>query len=286
MPNKLAISGTCILAILSLTLLFGNGAYAITGNFNPDNEHTCVGLVVFYATDATGVQVPVQVCSGVLISSRFMLTSAHACVSNRVAVVFDTGPITWKHVGNEIQLDGVTKIFYGTAVPNPNFSMGSQGNGAPNVMTHDGAVIQLDEDVPTNMVSKYAQLPQIGIVDSLRTNTAVTLVGYGMQEHLSPRKDGIENTWTGTITRASASSRVISGNFAWSDEFMRCSASSGKGNGGISYGDSGGPVFLGDSYTVLALHSYVTNPNCVGQTYHARLDLSDIQTWLTEVTVE
>ena len=114
----------------------------------------------------------------------------------------------------------------------------------------------------------------------LKTNTAVTLVGYGMQEHLSPRKTGVENTWAGYIMRAEASAKILSNKFAWSNEFLRCSANPGQDRGGISYGDSGGPVFLAGTNTILAIHAYVTNPNCAGQTYHSRIDQTDILNWI------
>jgi hypothetical protein len=175
-------------------MFFVTGAYAITGNYQLNTEHSSVGLVVFYTTNAAGVQMPVQVCSGVLIAPHIMLTAAHACVSENVAVVFDAGPITWQQVGDELQLEGVTKIYYGKAIANTALSMGQEGNGAPDFMTHDVAVIVLDEDVPTTVVSQYGELPEVGLVDSLPVNSAVELVGYGMQEHLTPRNTGVENT--------------------------------------------------------------------------------------------
>ncbi|MCW4009599.1 MAG: S1 family peptidase [Candidatus Bathyarchaeota archaeon] len=248
----------------------------------PDAERTNVGLVVFWGSDASGNSIPVGACSGVLVSSRVLLTAAHACVSLSVTVCFDNGPISWSLEGDQIQLQGVTSTFNGTAYPNPEFALQEGGNGLPNFLTHDVAVVILDEPVPQTVVGSYAQLPTAGLTETLSSKTFVELVGYGMQEHLSPRNTGVANTWVGLLMRCSAQAKIIPGNFAWSDEFIRCSANPGQGKGGISYGDSGGAVFLEQSNVVLALNSYATNPNCVGQTYHIRLDTVDILSWINQ----
>ena len=269
-----------ICVLLGLTLSVGS-TYAITGNYKPDNVHSCVGLAVYYIIDADGNAVPVQVSSAVLISPRAALTAAHSAVVESVALCFDAGPITWTVEDGELVLDGVTAVYTGLAYPNPEFAMNLQGQGSiSSVVYRDVGLIVLDEAVPSTVVSEYGQLPTAGLVDSLKVNTPVTLVGYGMQEHLSPRKVGVENTWVGLLMRTSASSKLLSNNFAWSDEFIRCSANPGNGRGGIAYGDSGGPVFLGNTTVILAVNSYVTNPNCAGQTYHSRIDIPEVLDWI------
>jgi len=72
----------------------------------------------------------------------------------------------------------------------------------------------------------------------------------------------------------------VSGEFSWSDEFMQCTANKGKNKGGTAFGDSGGPVLLGGTDTVLAVNSYVTNYNCGGVTYHSRIDIPEVLTWI------
>jgi len=44
------------------------------------------------------------------------------------------------------------------------------------------------------------------------------------------------------------------------------------GKGGTTFGDSGGPVLLAGTNTILAVNSFVTNYNCDGVTYSNRID--------------
>jgi V8-like Glu-specific endopeptidase len=261
---------TTLLALIIILSISAAPAFAITGNIHPDNTHSFVGLAVFYELDNNNNILPVSICSGVLLSPTIMITTAHGCVTPNVMVCFDQGPITWGVQDGVLQIQGVTTIYEGTAYPDPHFSMATQG-AMGDFMHNDLAVIIINEPVPTNIVSSYGQLPALGTVDNL-PKTDVTLVGYGF-----------ETATAGYIMRNYAYATTISGNFAWSDEYLRCSANAGEGRGGICTGDSGGPVLLGDSNIVIALHSYATNTNCVGVTYHVRLDTQQAHNWITEV---
>jgi hypothetical protein len=280
--TKIHLGAAILFSTLFILAITANAAYAITGNYQPDTTRTNVGIVVFYTIDPNGNRIPIEACTGVLISPRIVLTSAHACVTQTAVVCFDSGPFTWTIQDNQIILNGVTSTYDGTACPNPDYATNIGGkNGAPYFSYRDVALIVLKEPVPASIVSKYGQLPNAGLVDTLPVKTDVTLVGYGMQEQLTPRNSQ-KNTWTGLIMRNSAQAKLGSGNFAWSDEFIRCSANPGQGKGGIAYGDSGGPVFLGQTNTILALNSYVTNRNCVGETYHSRIDIPKVLTWIKQ----
>ncbi len=50
--------------------------------------------------------------------------------------------------------------------------------------------------------------------------------------------------------------------------------------GGTCFGDSGGPILSGNSDTVLAVNSYVTNGNCAGVTYSQRIDIPEVLAWI------
>lgn len=276
--NLTKACGVTVLFIIVLSL--SSSAYAITGNYQADTSRQCVGLVVYYNIDASGNPVPVGVCSGVLVSSRVVLTAAHAMTAARVAVCFDSGPITWTTQSGQVILQGVTSYYEGKAYPIPGFSANLQGNGVPYAFYRDVGIIVLNEPVPTSVVSQYGKLPSVGLVDTLRAQTEVTLVGYGVQEQMTPKKGG--SNWVMSFMRNSAQSKLLPSNFAWSDEFIRCTANPGNGRGGIAFGDSGGPVFLGQTYTILALHSYVVNQNCAGISYHSRIDVPAVLDWINQ----
>jgi len=126
-------------------------------------------------------------------------------------------------------------------------------------------------------VAEYAALPSAGLVDSLANKTAVDFVGYGVQEQLV---GGGSPVWTGLRNRFFAPSELVSGNFVHSDQFMKLALNPGGGSGGTCFGDSGGPDLLAGTSTVLAVNSYVTNSNCTGVGYSARVDTPAVLEWI------
>jgi hypothetical protein len=79
-----------------------------------------------------------------------------------------------------------------------------------------------------------------------------------------------------------APSELVSGNFKHSDEFMKLALNPGGGSGGTCFGDSGGPDLLGSTNIVLAVNSYVTNVNCSGVGYSARVDTEPVLSWIND----
>jgi hypothetical protein len=175
----------------------------------------------------------------------------------------------------EYPFSGATS-YDGTAYTYEEFCIGC-GNGLPGFAAGDVGIIVLSEPVPTTVVSEYAQLPDEGLVDTLANKTAVDFVGYGVQEQI---RGGGPPTWTGVRIRMYAPSELISGNFKHSDEFMKLAMNPGGGSGGTCFGDSGGPDLLGGTDIVLAVNSYVTNSNCAGVGYAARVDTPEVLAWI------
>ena len=263
--KKVTIAMALAFAVLFSTI---GGASAIT-NVVPDGDaHPYVGLAVF---DVDGE--PSHRCSASLLSPTIMLTAGHCTDGTSAARIwFDENVQS----NTEYPLSGTTS-YDGTANTHPDFCIGC-GNGLPGFASTDVGIIVLSEPVPTSVVSEYAELPAEGLVDTLRNKSPVDFVGYGVQEQIH---GGGPPIWAGLRMRLYASSELVSGNFNHGDEFMKLALNPGGGSGGTCFGDSGGPDLQGGTNTVLAVNSYVTNSNCTGVGYSARVDTAAVLEWIS-----
>ncbi|MCL4560632.1 MAG: S1 family peptidase [Chloroflexi bacterium] len=253
------IALTLGVVIVLLVASFGT-ASAIT-NGQPDGEaHPYIGLLVFDAPNASGVVGPAWRCTGTLISPTVVLTAGH-CTDGAVAarVWFDaqvTDPMYPFGGGTSIE---------GMPYTDPDFCIGC-GNGLPGFDSHDVGVVVLSEAVTDR---GFGVLPAEGMVDTLKMNTEIWSVGYGVQMQL---RGGGPPVWTGSLTRFFAPSNFINSNDVLSDMFLKLSANPGQDKGGTCFGDSGGPNLLGGTNIILGVNSFVTNSNCTGVTYSNRVD--------------
>lgn len=227
-------------------------------NGEPDgNRHPYVGVAIQFIPDMPGF---ITVCSGSALSADVFLTAAH-CFDPAlpVFVSYKSGPPF------SLANDFTQGVFH----PHPDWCLACSP-GLPGFDTHDVAVITLNE--PANP-GAFAQLPAVGLVDTLPMKTEVDLVGYGVQGFV---RGGGPPQQIFLFTRYFAPSLLIQSNNVQSDEFIKLTANPSKGKGGTCFGDSGGPDLLGGTNIVLAVNSYGTNSNCAGVTYSNRVDLPDI----------
>ncbi len=267
------------LIVIALLLVTATVAYAIT-NGEPDaGRHPYVGLLVFdSAPGVAGWR-----CSGALIAPNVVLTAGH-CTDGAAAARFWTyEDVTYNHVPFPLYPKGGpgSGATEGTPHTNPNYRVDNPyggGNGLPAFSYRDTGIVVLNESI---VMDTYAALPTAGFVDTLKNKTAIDFVGYGVSEQImaypgqSPR-----SRWTGPRVRMYAPSELVSGEFVHSAEYMRLALNPGGGSGGTCFGDSGGPDLLGGTNTVLAVNSYVTNVNCSGVGYSARVDVPETLEWI------
>jgi len=166
------------LVTAALAVIMASPAKAIT-NGEPDRgRHPYVGLAVFDVI-VNGTPQPSHRCSGSLLSPTVFLTAGHCTDGTVAARVWFAEDV---QTNPEYPRSGATS-YDGTPYTNPDFCI-ECGPGLPGFAFRDVGIIVLSEPVPTSVVSRYAQLPSAGLVDTLPKQAPVTVVGYGVQERL------------------------------------------------------------------------------------------------------
>jgi len=280
MKKYVAIS---LLALILILVTF-SVASAIT-NGQPDGDnHPYVGLAVF--DDAPGH--PAWRCSGSLISPTVFLVAGHCTEGAVAARVWLDKDVTYDHYPKPLYPYGGagSGAIEGIPYTNPdycNYCL-SNGYGLPNFSYRDVGVIVLDEPI---YMDQYAALPDPGLVDTLKNKTKIDFVGYGVQYQIMTYPGELPyDRWAGPRIRMYAPSELVSEKFVHSAEYLRLALNPGGGSGGTCFGDSGGPDLLAGTNIVLGVNSYVTNVNCSGVGYSARVDIPEVLDWIRSFMVE
>jgi hypothetical protein len=277
-----------VLTIVSLALaLIVMPVIAITGNWVEDNQHPFVGMVVFY--DANGEFI--WRCSGSLISPTMVLTAGHCAdtaegaATARVYFQQDAGvnynPVTQVDPVTgypDYCADGTLGTLCATSDELYNYGFANFA-GFPN--THDVGLVILDQPIT---LSEYGQLPSVGVLDGLSTargtdKQVFTVSGYGLS--YSSQVHSV----VGNISfreRLMATSTLVNLESHNTDGYNIQTQGNGDGRGGTCSGDSGGPVFLGDSEsnTIVAVTSFGMNSICRGTDYGYRIDRQEVLDWI------
>lgn len=248
-----------LVGIVAAVIVAGAAPVMTVTNGRPDgNRHPYVGIAL-QAAPGGGF----FVCSGSFISATRFLTAAHCFDPSLPALV---SPLNQPPFG----------VVSGVVHNDPDWCIACS-NGTQGFDSHDVAVIALDGAV---ILPEYADLPDVGFVDTLPMRQSVDIVGYGVQGFI---RGGGPPEEIFTAVRFFAPSELIQSNNRASGEFIKLTANPSQGTGGICFGDSGGPDILSGTNIVLAVNSFVTNGNCTGVTYSQRVDLPDILAFITSI---
>ena len=277
---------------------------AITKNFVDDFEHPFVGLIVFYVEDDGDVTDDnddpdfSHRCSGSLLSPTVFLTAGHCTyfdpanpeefpelVSFRIYFQQGAGA----NYNPETQLDPVTGYpeFCAAGTLGVTCATGTQINTYPEYDnfagwpkdrdTTDIGVVILDQPIS---LPEYGVLAEPGTLDDVHEARGVnrvtfTVSGYGVT-YASPV------AFVSFRERLMATSKLVNVKAGVGGGFNLQTVGNGAGLGGTCSGDSGGPVFLGDtsSNLIVAVTSFGLNEWCRGTYFAYRTDIEPVYDWI------
>jgi len=263
--KKLAV----IAAALMLFLLLVVPVAAVQFGELDGNDHPHVGLLVF---DVDGS--PSHRCSGTLLSPTVMLTAGHCTFGTSGGRVWFEADVESGIPGNGYPGGGGTSIEFAEIHTHPDYVDSA-------FYLYDAGIVILSQPVNTGT---YGTLADIGLLDDLSTrrghkNLSFTVVGYGLQS-VVPTLQADRVRYQGTVKLIDVNGTA--GIPAGTSASFTNNPGKGNGSGGTCFGDSGGPVFHGDSNVIAAVTSYGLNANCAGTGGGYRVDTVDDQAFINQ----
>jgi len=263
-------------AFMMLQLLIGN-AYAIKNGAPDGNNHPYVCWIVTYDGGISGSGY-VYLGTGSLIAPNVVLTAGHVTHDAggypiAVAWVSFSPTASWSPLSG-----GTDWITVDSWETHPSYRMGGE-RGITDWLAYDVGILKLGKNV---MLNGYAALPVAGQVETLPMKQNLDLVGYGVQYQI--RGAGIPPSgnwdWINFGYRYQTSAQLIASKNVMNQQFIRVTANPAQGKGGTCFGDSGSPILLAGTNTIVGVCSWGTNGNCAGVSYDQRIDTPEILPWI------
>lgn len=300
--SKWSRVGVIVVAALA-TLILAAPVGAITKNFVEDFEHPFVGLIVFYVADDGDTTDPdddpdfSHRCSGSLLSPTVFLTAAHCTFEPEeptaeedilyFRIYFQQG--AGANYDPETQLDPVTGYpeYCAAGTLGVTCATGTQIFTYPDYDEFAGWPVDRDtSDVGVVILDQAIALPEYGVLaapntlDELheaRQDVIFTVSGYGTTYESPVAFVSFRERLMATETLVNVKAGIGGG-------FNLQTSGNGAGKGGTCSGDSGGPVFLGDttSNLIVGVTSYGLNEWCRGTDFAYRTDLPEVYAWIQD----
>jgi secreted trypsin-like serine protease len=271
--TQLFSGGRKKMAVVSLTLLllvvFIIPVAAVQFGELDGDDHPHVGLLVF---DVDGS--PAWRCSGTLLSPTVMLTAGHCTFGTSGGRVWFEPDVGAGRPDNGYPFGGGTSIEFSEIYTHPGYVDAA-------FYLNDVGVVILSEPVNLNT---YGTLADIGLLDRLavrrgQQDQSFTVVGYGLQS-VVPSLQADLVRYQGTVKLIDV--RGVFGIPAGVAASFTNNPGKGNGSGGTCFGDSGGPIFYGDSNIIAAVTSFGINANCAGTGGGYRVDTADDQAFINQ----
>ena len=279
-----------VLATMALAILLAGGVAQAIINGEPDrgpNVHPYVGALVTVLRSGEFKGQPIAGCSGTLISPKVFLTAGHC-----------TDFLIRKDLPSYVSFDptykpGASRLIKATPYTHPKYCIPDPEDKvdcAPQVPTeallarewrYDVGVAVLEEPV---RMGTYGALPKAGLVETLKEGQPLTVVGYGARGFdlvvskppLQPQPRPLDKRYRATVRLLDTRNPAVG------DMLVKTTGVSLKGGKGETscYGDSGGPLFMPDQRTIVAVTSFGIAPLCRGPGYNQRTDLPGVLSWV------
>ena len=185
-------------------------------------------------------------CTASAVSSRLLVTASHCLEGGtRFYASFAAHPV----LADGWPVADAPGVVHGTATDVTHYCGLSStcGHGLPGFADPDISVVVLDTALS---LPRYATLPPAGLADAIATKQAVTLVGYGVND-LS--RGGGTPRFVYDLTRRTVAAEVLPIGSKLDSDFLKYQTKGGSA--GVCFGDSGGPVLLGD--TIIGVNSFL-----------------------------